>query len=154
MIDFDGKLQIKRDREDFYILGINDKGDYVEFDLTDIGLAEKILKASENIFKLDAECRKGKTEICERYKDDKEKIVPETIKLEIQKGNEIAKEIDSFLGEGTCKKIFGDKKNIGQYLMLFDALEPHFAKMEIKIDKAKKKLAQKYISIDTDKETL
>lgn len=148
MIDFDGKLQIERDREDFYILEINDKGDYVEFDLTDIGLAEKILKASENIFRIDAECKKGKTDIYEMYKDEKERLVQETINLENKKSDETAKEMDSFLGEGTCKKIFGDKKNIGQYLMLLDALEPHFAKMEIKIDKAKRKLVQKYMVDD------
>ena len=45
----DGKIEIKRDRSDFYILEVNDKGDTIQFDLTDISLPEKILKASEEL---------------------------------------------------------------------------------------------------------
>ena len=47
------KLNLQRDREDFYIIEVNEKGDTITFDLTDIGLPEKILKASDNIKKLD-----------------------------------------------------------------------------------------------------
>ena len=50
---------------------------------------------------------------------------------------------DSFLGEGACQKIFGDKERYGQYNRLMDALEPHFNKMKIDLDKAKKRIIEK-----------
>ena len=39
------KLVMNRDDE-FYRLEVNDKGEYIEFDLTDITLSVKILEAS------------------------------------------------------------------------------------------------------------
>ena len=47
------KLNLERNKEDFYILEVNEKGETIEFDLTDISLPEKIMKASENIGKLE-----------------------------------------------------------------------------------------------------
>ena len=49
------KLIIKQ--EETYKLEVIDKGEYIEFDLTDISLPEKIMIASENIAKLDKEYR-------------------------------------------------------------------------------------------------
>ena len=60
------------------------------------------------------------------------------------------KEFDSFLGEGACQKIFGDANYYCMYLQLFDALEPHFKKMEIKLEKGKEILANKYLNNTKD----
>lgn len=144
-----GKLEIKRNREDFYRLQINDTDDYIEFDLTDIGLPEKILNASDNIFKIDSDYQKKIKEIDENCTDEVENL-KQKLKLEKDKCIEMRKEFDSFLGEGACQKIFGDANYYGMFLQLFEALEPHFKKMEIKLKKGKEILANKYLNDKKD----
>lgn len=143
------KLEIKRNREDFYRLQINDTDDYIEFDLTDIGLPEKILNASDNIFKIDSDYQKKIKEIDENCTDEVENL-KQKLKLEKDKCIEMRKEFDSFLGAGSCQKIFGDTNYYGMFLQLFDALEPHFKKMEIKLKKGKEILAKKYLNDKKD----
>lgn len=142
------KLNLQRDRDDFYILEVNDKGDTIEFDLTDISLPEKIFEASENIAKIDKEYREEMLKL----QDEKDKYLMTKKGIEIEKNKcmEMRKEFDSFMGEGACQKIFGDKNYYGMFLQLFDALEPHFKKMEIKTQKAKSKLASKYLPKNED----
>ena len=128
---------------------INDTDDYIEFDLTDIGLPEKILNASDNIFKIDSDYQKKIKEIDENCTDEVENL-RQKLKLEKDKCIEMRKEFDGFLGNGICEKIFGDANYYGMFLQLFEALEPHFEKMEIKLKKGKEKLANKYINNTKD----
>lgn len=136
------KLNLERNKDDFYILEVNDKGDTIEFDLTDISLPERIIEASELIRKLDKE-----------YQEEYKKIVVENgtdlsskiIKLEKEQCKKMRNAFDMFLGEGSCQKIFGNKNYYGMFPELFDALEPHFKKMEIKQKKARQKLVEKYL---------
>lgn len=139
------KLILEKDREDYYILEVNDKGDTIEFDLTDIGLPERIMNAGDKIIEIGKKYTELEQKILNEFKDDEEKRTRELIKLDKQHATEIRKQFDSFLGEGGCQKIFGDKENIGQYNKLMEALEPHFEKMKIKSEKARQKLANKYI---------
>ena len=125
------KLVIERNKDDFYKLQINDTDDYIEFDLTDISLPERVLNAANNIAKMDDDYQKEKKEISEKYTDEEEKL-KRLINLEKEKSLAMRKEFDSFLGEGSCQKIFGNANYYGMYLQLFDALEPHFKKMEKK----------------------
>ena len=143
------KLIIERNREDFYRLQINDTDDYIEFDLTDISLPERVLNAADNIAKMDINYQKEKEEIAKKYEDEATRI-RKLIALEREKSIAMRKEFDSFLGEGSCQKIFGDTNYYGMYLQLFDALEPHFKKMEINLKKGKEKLAKKYLSKEKD----
>lgn len=144
-----GKLEIKRNREDFYRLQINNTDDYIEFDLTDIGLPERIMNASDNIMKMDTDYQKQKKEIMDSC-DNEEEQLRKIIKLEKEKSLAMRKEFDSFLGDGSCQKIFGNANYYGMYLQLFDALEPHFKKMEINLKKGKEKLASKYLNEEKD----
>ena len=144
-----GKLEIKRNREDFYRLQINDTDDYIEFDLTDIGLPEKILNASDNIFKIDSDYQKKIKEIDENCTDEVENL-RQKLKLEKDKCIEMRKEFDGFLGAGICEKIFGDANYYGMFFFFFLALEPHFEKMEIKLKKGKEILAKKYLNDKKD----
>ena len=107
------------------------------------------MKASEEIERLNKEYTEKQIKVNEEIKDETEKA-KKFIKLECEKDKELRKQFDSFLGEGACQKIFGDKKNIGQYMMLMNALEPHFAKMQIQMKKAKNKLVQKYLPKKND----
>lgn len=143
------KLEIKRNREDFYRLQINDTNDYIEFDLTDISLPERVMNAADNIAKMDIDYQREKEEIAKNITSEEEKI-RKLIQLEKEKSLAMRKEFDSFLGEGSCQKIFGNANYYGMYLQLFEALEPHFKKIEIKLKKGKEKLAKKYLNNDSD----
>lgn len=143
------KLVIERNREDFYRLQINDTNDYIEFDLTDISLPERVMNAADNIAKMDIDYQREKEEITKNVTNEEEKV-RKLIQLEKEKSLAMRKEFDSFLGEGSCQKIFGNANYYGMYLQLFEALEPHFKKMEIKLKKGKEKLAKKYLNNDSD----
>lgn len=143
------KLILERNKEDFYVLEVNDKGETIEFDLTDISLPEKIMKASENIGKLDKEYQE---EMMKLNNEEIDKVLKtkKAIEIENKKCKQMREEFDNFLGENACQKIFGDTNYYGMFLQLFDALEPHFDKMKIKLDKAKLKLANKYLPKNKD----
>ena len=141
------KLNFQRNREDFYILEVNEKGETIEFDLTDINLPDKIMKASENIKKLDEEYME---KIRKVPKDDEEKYVKELLEIQKEMFTKMRKEMDSFMGDGACKKIFGEAEYYGMFLDLMEQLEPHFNKMIIKADVAKKRLVEKYMPSKSD----
>lgn len=143
------KLVIERNREDFYRLQINDTEDYIEFDLTDISLPERVMNAADNIAKMDIDYQREKQEIINNNQNEEQRV-RKLIDLEKEKSLAMRKEFDSFLGEGACQKIFGDTNYYGMYLQLFDALEPHFKKMEINLKKGKEKLAKKYLNEEKD----
>ena len=143
------KLNLQRDREDFYMIEVNEKGDTITFDLTDIGLPEKILKASDNIKKLDEEFKENALKLKDENLDELE-LTRKYIKMEKEMCLKMRKEFDSFMGDGACDKIFGDSNYYGMFWQLFDALDPHFKKMKIKSQKAKRKLVDKYLSVEKD----
>jgi hypothetical protein len=141
------KLNFQRNREDFYILEVNEKGETIEFDLTDINLPDKILKASENVGKLDKEYME---KIKEVPKDNEEEYIKKMLELQKEMFSKMRKEMDSFMGDGACKKIFGEAEYYGMFLDLMEQLEPHFDKMIIKADVAKKRLVEKYMPSKSD----
>lgn len=143
------KLILEKNKEDYYILEVNDKGDTIEFDLTDIRLPQLIMEAGDNLEKLGKEYAEKEKEIMETCKTDEEKARA-FIKLDDEHSKKQRKLFDSFLGEGACFKIFGNKENFGQYNALLDALEPHFKKMKFKRDKAQERLANKYLEKKSD----
>ena len=139
----DGKIEIKRDRSDFYILEVNDKGDTIQFDLTDISLPEKILKASEELKNIDDDYKNNILQI-DKEEISKEEKARKVIEIDKNFSIKSRKIMDSFLGDGACQKIFGDANYYGMYVELFEQLEPHFDKMIIKSQKAKQRLVEKY----------
>lgn len=143
------KLVMNRDDE-FYRLEVNDKGEYIEFDLTDITLPVKILEASKELSRIHKMHDKGKEKIIQENKENVNKMNNLLIEYELKICKKMRDIFDSFLGEGACQKIFGDKNNYGMFENLMDALEPHFEKMKIKMEKAKKKLIDKYMPKNSD----
>lgn len=136
-------------KKEVYQLEVNDKGDIIEFDLTDIALPEKFLNASEEITKIDIQYTLEANKIQKSDISDTEKI-REGIKLEKQKCKEMRIIFDSFLGEGACEKIFGNVDHYEQFVALVDALQPHFEKMNFNLKEAKKRLAKKYLNDDKE----
>lgn len=143
------KLNLERNKDDFYILEVNDNGDTIEFDLTDIRLPQLIMEAGDNFEKLGKEYAEKEKEILETCKTNEEKARA-YIELDDEHAKKQRKLFDSFLGEGACQKIFGDKESFGQYNALLNALEPHFKKMKFKRDKAQERLAKKYMEQKSD----
>ncbi len=142
------KLELKN--KDIYQLEVNDSGDYIEFDLTDISLPVKAINLSENIVKIDKEYMEEILKIDQEYKDEEIEKIKKVADLELKKCYELRKTFDEFLGEGACQKIFGNKNNYGMFNELLEALEPHFDKMKINIKKAKEKLVNKYLPKKND----
>lgn len=140
------KINLQRNEEEFYRIEVNDNGDYIEFDLTDIELPERILKASKEIIKIDEEYRNKSKEIFGIIKKDNIEAIEKSINFEKEYCKKMREIYDSFLGENACQKIFGNKNNYGQFDLLMEQLEPHFSKMNYKLNLAKKKLAQKYMN--------
>lgn len=136
------KLVLEKDESAIYRLEVNDKGEYIEFDLADLTLPQRILDASDRLSKIDDEFQEKAKKIEEEEKDTVEKARKQ-INLDKEYAKEMRKIFDSFLGEGACQKIFGDKERYGQYNRLMDALTPHFNKMNVDIQKAKKRLIER-----------
>lgn len=135
------KLVLEKDEEAIYRLEVNDKGEYIEFDLADLTLPQRIMEASDRLPKIDGEFQQKALE-AEKIKDSVEKVRKQ-LELDKEYAKEMRNIFDSFLGEGACQKIFGDKERYGQYQRLMDALTPHFDKMKIDIDKAKKRIIER-----------
>lgn len=144
------KLVLEKNMEDYYVLTINDEGDEIEFDLTDMGLIEKIMNAGDNIEKYGKEYSEREKAILENTGLSDEERVRQLIELDDEHDKKMRKLFDSFLTEGACDKIFGDKKSVGQYNKLLEALEPHFKKMKIQREKAQQRLVNKYLDKKSD----
>ncbi|MBO7079516.1 MAG: hypothetical protein J6W64_06880 [Bacilli bacterium] len=100
-------LRIKNN--DVYRIEVNDNGEYIEFDLRDIGLKAKCYQALDDIDKIiDTYQPKLK-----EAQTDKEETL-----LEQQIFKKIRSAMDNFLGEGACQKIFGDRN----YYEMFEDL--------------------------------
>ena len=131
--------KLRVEKENVYKIEVNDKGEYIEFDLLDI----KLINASE-------ELKKQK----EIYKEKNEKLKNENLNPteDMLKQYEIDKEfcqtmrdaLDSFLGENACQKIFGDTNRIAMFDDFFAQLEPHLDKIIINVEQIKKDLIEKY----------
>ncbi len=144
------KLVLEKNMEDYYVLTINDEGDEIEFDLTDMGLIEKIMNAGDNVEKYGKEYSEREKAILENTGLSDEERVRQLIELDDEHDKKMRKLFDSFLTEGACDKIFGDKKSVGQYNKLLEALEPHFKKMKIQREKAQQRLVNKYLDKKSD----
>ena len=144
------KLILKRDEEDYYKLEINDNGDYIEIDTTDISWVERLMEGTQKALENDIQYAKEVNEILENKELtnlDKAKILFKKEKQYFETMNML---FNSFLGKGSCDKIFQGKRSYGQYKKLLDALEPHFKNIVIQKSKAKSKLAQRFLFKNSD----
>lgn len=139
-------IRVKKD--DVYRIEVNDAGEYIEFDLLDIDLGSKCLTAARELEKEKALYNKQSEELHNQYKDDNETLLMKHHDLDVEYCTKLRKTFDLFLGEGACKKIFGDTNRIGMFDELFEELSPHLEKLEINIKKIKEKIKEKYTRKD------
>lgn len=144
-----------RIKKDLYEIEVNDNGEKIYFDLKDISLGNKYLKAMDRIKEEQKRYSKDRKDILEKYN-----VKPEDVKeISIDKG--IGKEIyqlemdffqvarnilDEVLGENACQKIFGDSNYPEMFNELAEALEPHFRRMKFDVKSHQKELLKKHNS--------
>lgn len=142
------KLRVEKDN--VYRIEVNDKGEYIEFDLLDIELPIKLINASEELEKQKAIHEQKVEELKKENLEPKENML---------KQYEIDKEfcqimrnvLDNLFGEGASQKIFGDTNRITMFNDFFAQLEPHLDKIIIDVEQIKKDLIEKYKPITENK---
>ena len=140
---------LRIERKDIYTIEVNDNGDTIEFDLLDIELPFKCDRAFREISKAESDLQ-AKLVIIDKKQDH-------PLKGTIMTANEEARlnayrdaflgmraAMDSFLGEGACQKIFGDRNYLEMFTDLAEALAPHMEKMQLNSEGIKKRIKDKY----------
>lgn len=147
----DGKIRVKS--ETLYSIEVNDKGECIYLDLSDIGLQAKLVECFDTINKETEKFTKKEQELIKKIAKEHE---TETTELYTKTEREYIKEqeefyrtcriiMDKFLGERACQKIFGDANYPKMYIDLFEQLEPEFKKMGLNKQKMEQDLYNKYI---------
>lgn len=135
---------IRIKNNDIYRIEVNDKKEYIEFDLSDISLKAKCFDAYNDINK-----------ISEKYSKliEPDMSQEELTKLEVKMFKETRAIMDVFLGEGACQKIFGDRNYYGMFDDLFEELskkrkelngKSHLDMLELTSEKLRNNLIKKY----------
>lgn len=135
---------IKIQKKDIYKIKVNEKGEYIEFDLADISLRAKCYDALESLEKLQEEF----TEKAKNITNDKEFAY-----LEKETFEKMRNAMDVFLGEGACQKIFGDRNYYEMFNDLIKELsrkrpelkgKSHFDMLQLSADKLRDRIVKKY----------
>ncbi|MEM5768468.1 MAG: hypothetical protein AAGU32_09310 [Bacillota bacterium] len=156
-----------------YVIEVNDNGDTISFDTSDTGLTSKLASAFDKINALikEYELRAAEPEAQpdEPYSttmvQNTESGEPERKTLITKKQFEGSKLIDqfylearaamdTFLGEGACQKIFGNKNYYNMFNDLSAQLEPHFKQMGINAEKLKEAGVKKHAPNRQQRRTL
>lgn len=140
---------IRVKNKDAYIIEVNDNGDTIEFDVTDIELpfrVDRAYKAANDALKW----LKSQQVIISKKQDTAKKgdIMTTKERATLEAYRECFKKmraaVDELAGEGASQKIFGDHNYLEMFNDFMKEMEPHFDKMEIKSVDIGKKIEEKY----------
>lgn len=123
---------------------VNEQGDYIEFDLLDIELPLKVEKTRKELLKQNSIFRNRCKAIEKQYKDNRDLMMTNTYKAELDFCKKCREVLDGLLGEGACQKIFGNTNRYGMFEDYFDQLSEILGNLEIDIEAIKEKLINKY----------
>lgn len=135
--------------KDTYIIEVNDNGDTIEFDITDIELPFRLERAK----KIADDARKwlkAQQVIISKKQDTAKKgdLMTTRERATLEAYRECFKKmraaIDEFAGAGASDKIFGDKNYLEMFNDFMEEMQPHFDKMELKGIDIRKKIEEKY----------
>lgn len=142
--------KLRVEKENVYRIEVNDKGEYIEFDLLDIELPIKLINASEELEKQKAIHEQKVEELKKENLEPKENMLKQ---YEIDKEfcQTMRNVLDNLFGEGASQKIFGDTNRITMFNDFFTQLEPHLDKIIIDVEQIKKDLIEKYKPIMENK---
>lgn len=150
------KIRIKN--KDLYKIEVNDAGEFIEFDLADIGLPYKCYQSLEQLEIIKKETLKAEKELRNKIKQENDKDPfsennKKLASLEQEAFKKMRKAMDNFLGENACQKIFGDRN----YFEMFDDLikefskprkelnnKSHFDMLNFRSNDINRRIAQKY----------
>lgn len=148
--------------KDIYEIEVNDNGETIQFNVKDVDLPFKLQRAYDGVNRVQKKMQ-GEIAVLDKKEDHELKNSVFTYKeMELAKIRKSAfadmrKAMDEFLGEGGCKKIFGDADYIDMYDDLFDALNEkgedgmsHFDRMQLSAESVKKSIEEKYGNEDDD----
>lgn len=140
--------KIRVQSKSLYSIEVNDKGECIYFDLSEVGLPARLLETYEGLQAMIAKFEKNKDEIANREDSKINEYVTQNQKDIIYLTEQYYKDaracLDKFLGEDACYKIFD---NINYYEMFDDLIEqlsPEFEKMGLNIPNMQKNLVKKY----------
>lgn len=148
------KIRVKSST--IYTIEVNDEGENIDFDISDTGLASKMVRAFDKIKEID-----------ERPDEPFKKVVIDGEEKTLITRNQYdgaqlmdelyfkAREsLDTFLGVGACQKIFGNSNYQSMFKDLADQLKPHFEKMGLNAQNLKAKVVSKYSPNREDRRAL
>ena len=135
-----------------HIIEVNDKGETISFDLTDVSLGLRLIETNDQLSELLDKTEKKireLTNVSNKKKNGDLASKRERTSFEILNEfyNEAENIFDGFLGEGACAKIFdGKKKWFTMFNDLMDKLKIEFKKAGLNpnLKKMQKDLKQKY----------
>lgn len=143
--------------KDLFKIEVNDKGEYIEFDLGDVSLNFRCYEAIDKITEITKEADKREKELMKAIIEEGEEFdTPnkrEYAKLQHETFKKMREAMDSFLGEGACQKIFGDYNGFDMFDLLLEEFEKprkeldgksYFDKMKITAGNTKERLMEKY----------
>lgn len=146
---------LRIERKDIYTIEVNDNGDTIEFDLVDIELPFKCERAFGEVSRIEKDL-KAQLAIIGKRQDHKQKgkimtaNEEATINAYKKAYLDMRVAMDSFLGDGACQKIFGDRNYLTMYNDLMEQLAPHLEKMKLNSDGIVERIKQKYGKQDED----
>ena len=135
---------LRVEKKNIYKIEVNDNGEYIEFDVEDIGLRARCYKALDKIKAIEKEYKE---------KAKKVKSFKDSALLEADMFVELRNAMDEFLGEGACQKIFGDRNYADMFNDLLEELtkpreelggKSHFDMIKISAEATNKKVMDKY----------
>lgn len=158
---------IRLQNKDVYKIEVNDKGEYIEFDLKDIGLRTKCIdaldkieeiqkkynKIFEDILKMKSTLKKDEKDVEKIMRDKKFNAYNDA---EINMFKEMREAMDGFLGKGACQKIYGDRNYYEMFSDLIEELgkprkelhgKSYLDMINIKSSQINKRIEEKYSKV-------
>ena len=146
------KLSLKHD---IIEIEINDDGDTITIDPTDISLPLRIQKMYEDIQRIQSDTR-AEALIIDKKEDRDGTFMTQNEKKKLElinrKYNEMRAVVDHVFGEGTCQKVFGSTNYVTMFNEFFDALNPVLENVGITAEKALDEIKAKYLKADSNEE--
>ena len=150
--DQTNSIRVRSESE--YVIEVNDKGETISFDITDPGLATRAFEAFEKVDQLFEKFQAKAEEIDKMPDEDIQTSFENEVRIskKLKEGSLLLQDLypearaamDTFLGEGACQKIFGDKNFSMMFDQLTEQLKPHLDKMGLNAKKIQDDVMKKH----------
>lgn len=146
---------IRVKNKDVYTIEVNDNGDVIQFDITDIELPFRLERSQ----KMAADAKKwlqAQQVIIAKKQDTAKKgdfmTAKERATLEAYREcfKKMRAAVDEFAGAGASDKIFGEQNYLEMFNDFMEQMEPHFEKMELQGLDIRKRIEEKYSAAAED----